>query len=99
MTELPELPDHLQQALARRIADHYGLPVDEAATMLDDVIQNGRGSAHMEQVWQAVGRAVHTIINEIKAVAATPDAYSPEAVARVVAATSAALPELQDLPT
>lgn len=99
MAELPELPAHLRQAFAQRIADHYSLPADEATAMLDDVIAQGRDSAHVERVWQVLGSTVRPIIDEILAVMKTPDPYSQEAAERVVAVAKATIPELGNPPT
>src|SRR5690606_16052542 len=46
-----------------------------------------------------VGRMLRPCMDEIKAVMETPDPFSPEAVARVVAVAKATIPELENPPT
>jgi hypothetical protein len=97
-TPIP-IDDNTRKIVVGRIAAHYDMPAEQAAAMLDDVIEHGRSSPHVVQVWNAVGRILQPLINEIKVAMETPDPLSPEAVARVVAVAKATIPELENPPT
>jgi hypothetical protein len=100
VTETPiPIDDNTRKIVVGRLAAHYDMPAEQAAAMLDDVIQHGKASPHVAQVWNVVGRMLRPFIDEIKAVMETPDPLSPEAVARVVAVAKATIPELENPPT
>jgi hypothetical protein len=97
-TPIP-IDDNTRKIVVGRIAAHYDMPADQAAAMLDDVIEHGRSSPYVVQVWNAVGRMLQPLIDEIKVAMDAPDPLSPEAVARVVAVAKATIPELENPPT
>lgn len=100
MSETPiPIDDNARRIVVGRLAAHYDIPAEQAAAMLDDVIEHGKASQHLPQVWNVVGRMLRPFMDEIKAVMETPDPFSPEAVARVVAVAKATIPELENPPT
>lgn len=88
-----EINENLRQALADRLAADHQLPQKEARTRVDDVCDRWQESPFLAEVTAAYAVVARPVFDAIGAAYASGNPHSPEALAGVVAAVEAAMPQ------